>query len=131
MAHQSPAAPKTANPWEIRLYRELLACLEHEEQALKAAREPEILAAAREQEAILAQLAALPPQEGPREDAAALADLKRRVGAQLARNRAIITAALEVIQDFLDLLAPPGPGLYQQAGRLQAGPGNCILHRQV
>lgn len=107
-----------------------MACLEHEEAALKTAREPDILAAAREQEAILTQLAALPPGEGE-ENAADLAALKRRVGAQLSRNRAIITAALELIQDFLDVLTPPGPGLYQQAGRLQTGTGSHILHRQV
>ncbi len=132
MDPQQTLNPSTPPPADLTLYRQLLACLEEEEEALKAAREEEILALAGKKEAILRELAArclassaIP--EGPGE----LRDMKRRVTAQASRNRALITAALEVIRDLWGLLVPPGVGLYQAGGQLQGGQGGALLRRQV
>lgn len=128
----NPIHPETAEA----LARQLLLCLEREEQALRTAAEAEILAVAREKEAILARLRAWQVQEteGPGGAPVTLAipaDLRRRLATQAARNRAFVEAALETIQDFLHLLSPPGPGTYEPEGRLTAGHGGSLVHRQI
>ncbi|MCL6621440.1 MAG: flagellar protein FlgN [Syntrophobacterales bacterium] len=116
--------------------RQLLAVLTREEEALRTAEEAEILATAREKEEILTRLAAWqPPPGSPPEEASVApalpADLKRRVALQAARNRALLEAALEAIQEFLQLLSPPGPGLYAPEGRLYPRGGGSLVHRQA
>ncbi len=126
------------NPRETpeELARQLLLCLEREEEALRTAAEAEILAAARDQEALLTRLAAWqPPPEGGYGGGTAAqaipAGLRRRLAVQAARNRALLEAALETIQDFLHLLAAPGPGTYEPQGRLTTGGGGSLVHRRV
>lgn len=116
------------------LARQLLTCLEREEEALRTAGEAEILALAREKEGILSRLAAWqPPSKDPGSAVARYIPegLRRQLTAQAARNRALLEAALETIQDFLHLLTPPGPGTYEPEGRLTTGQGGSLVHRQV
>jgi len=124
---------------EISLYQELLECLEQEAQALAAAQEETILSLAASKEEILERLlkvkkarAELP---APGADEAALqkdlARLQRQVATRNLRNREIISASLEVIQDFISQFLPPGPGLYRQEGRVEAGCGRTLFHRQA
>lgn len=134
-----PPAPSPLILQEISLYQELLECLEQEAQALAAAQEETILSLAASKEEILERLlkvkkarAELP---APGADEAALqkdlARLQRQVATRNLRNREIITASLEVIQDFIGQFLPPGPGLYRQEGRVEAGSGRTLFHRQA
>jgi flagellar biosynthesis/type III secretory pathway chaperone len=132
MENGNPNRPETPEG----LMRRLLAVLTREEEALRTAEEAAILAAAREKEEILTRLAAWhsQPESSSTEVSVAPAlpaDLKRRVALQAARNRALLEAALEAIQEFLQLLSPPGPGLYAPEGRLQPGGGGSLVHRQA
>lgn len=131
MECQTPSPRETPE----ELLRQLLACLEREEEALRQAEEAEIWAAAREKEKILSRVAAWQSQTGisGREEAALAipADLKRRVAFQAARNRALLQAALEAIQDFLHLLTPSGPGVYEPEGRLKPGGSGGLVRRQA
>ncbi|MEW6659319.1 MAG: hypothetical protein AB1424_11735 [Thermodesulfobacteriota bacterium] len=134
-----PPAPSPLILQEIALYQELLECLEQEAQALAAAQEETILSLAASKEEILERLlqvkkarAELP---APAADEAALqkdlARLQRQVATRNLRNREIISASLEVIQDFIGQFLPPGPGLYRQEGRVEAGSGRTLFHRQA
>lgn len=117
---------------EEMILKELLACLTREEQALMEAAEAEILGAAREKAEILARLAALQETGGhPAAETVVSPELRRRVAAQVRRNRAIIDAALETIRDFLHLLAPPEPGVYQHQGHLKPPGGGGLVQRRA
>lgn len=119
------------------LARQLLACLKREEEALRTAEEAEILAVARDKDDLLARLSAWQARgEGELQGEGSVApaipeDLRRRLATQAARNRALLQAALEAVQDFLHLLKPPGPGTYEAEGRLTTGHGGSLVHRQV
>ena len=131
--------PETLLQQEISLYQELLECLEQEAQALATTREEETilgLAALKMEllEKMLAVKKAREEQTPGTENAAALQDLtrlQRQVGARNLRNREIIFASLEVIQDYINQFIPPGPGLYQHGGQLAAGSGRNLFHRQA
>jgi flagellar biosynthesis/type III secretory pathway chaperone len=119
------------------LLQALLDCLEQERQALIQAREEAILELAKTKETILAQLqhlragqpqATAAGEAGHRET---IRGLQRQALAANQRNRAIIEASLEVIQDFLAQLQPPGPGTYQAAGKLGLGSGAALFRRQA
>jgi|GEM_PF-1148434 flagellar biosynthesis/type III secretory pathway chaperone len=123
---------------EISLYQELLECLEQESQALAAAQEERILSLAASKEEILGRL--LEIKKGQTEptpgagDAALeqdLARLRRQVAVRNLRNREIISASLEVIQEFIGQFLPPGPGLYKEGGRVDPGSGRTLFHRQA
>jgi len=60
-----------------------------------------------------------------------LGRLQRQVASLNLRNREIITASLEVIQDFIGQFLPPGPGLYRAEGRVDPGSGRTLFHRQA
>jgi hypothetical protein len=47
------------------------------------------------------------------------------------RNREIISASLEVIQEFINQFHPPGPGVYRPEGHVDPGSGRTLFHRQV
>ncbi|MEJ5329299.1 MAG: hypothetical protein WHT07_04020 [Desulfobaccales bacterium] len=119
------------------LARQLLTCLKREEEALRTAEEAEILAVARDKDDLLARLSAWQARsEGALQGEGSVAQaipegLRRRLAAQAARNRALLQAALEAIQDFLHLLMPSGPGTYEAEGRLRPGAGGSLVHRQV
>jgi flagellar biosynthesis/type III secretory pathway chaperone len=133
------SAPRPLILQEITLYQELLDCLEQEAQALAAAQEETILSLAASKEEILARLlqvkkarTELPEptaNEMPLQDD--LARLQRQVASRNLRNREIISASLEVIQDYLSQFLPPGPGLYRQEGRVDPGSGRTLFHRQA
>ncbi|MFZ5453224.1 MAG: hypothetical protein ACOZF2_15300 [Thermodesulfobacteriota bacterium] len=134
----SQSHPETLLQQEISLYQELLECLEQEAQALAATQEETILGLAAFKEEILGQL--LEVKKARKERATGtesiagledLAQLQRQVAARNLRNKEIITASLEVIQDYLCQFLPPGPGLYQHEGHLEAGSGRTLFHRQV
>ena len=130
--------PETPLQQEISLYQELLECLEQEAQALATAQEETILSLASSKEEILARLLgakkAREDNPTPSEMEPGLPDLarlQRRVAALNLRNREIIAASLEVIQEFINQFIPPGPGLYQQEGQVEAGSGRTLFHRQA
>ena len=123
---------------EISLYQELLDCLEQEHRALREGREEEILSLAAAKEDILERLLKVRRarddkdwREPQGEAAARLAQLKGQVRAAAARNRQVITASLELIQDFLGLLQPPGPGTYCPEGQMEPGGGGVLFHRSA
>jgi flagellar biosynthesis/type III secretory pathway chaperone len=130
--------PETLLQQEISLYQELLECLEQEAQALGAAQEETILSLATSKEEILERLLGVkkakeenPP--GPQNNAGLrdLARLQRQVATRNLRNREIIAASLEVIQEFINQFLPPGPGLYKPEGRVDQGSGRTLFHRQA
>ena len=139
MKHPEPNhLPGTLLQQEISLYQELLECLEQEAQALAAAQEETLLSLAASKENLLERLLAIKkareenPATGEREgDLQDLARLKRQVAAGNARNREIISASLEVIQEFINQFQPPGPGLYRAGGQVEKGSGRTLFHRQV
>jgi flagellar biosynthesis/type III secretory pathway chaperone len=124
---------------EISLYQELLECLEQEAQALSTAQEETILSLAASKEEILERLLGVKKARtelpAPGAGAAALeqdlARLQRQVASRNLRNREIIFASLEVIQDFISQFLPPGPGLYRQEGQVEKGSGRTLFHRQA
>jgi flagellar biosynthesis/type III secretory pathway chaperone len=124
---------------EISLYQELLECLEQEAQALAVAREETILSLAVTKEDILERLLQVKKarKELPAPEASEaslqkeLDRLKRQVASRNLRNREIISASLEVIQDFISQFFPPGPGLYRPEGRVEVGSGRTLFHRQA
>lgn len=131
--HVSPE--KVTPHQEMRLYRELLDCLEMEWQALINAREDAILALAAQKEHILAQIikatanqefAVITPQ-----DQKALNLLKHAAAGAQARNHRLITTALETIQDFLAVLQSPRPGIYHFNGKVETSSDNSLFHRQA
>ena len=124
---------------EISLYRELLECLEQEAQALAAVQEETILSLAASKEEILERLLSIkkaraehpaPAANAPAQEKE-LGRLQRQVASLNLRNREIITASLEVIQDFIGQFFPPGPGLYLPEGRVEPGSGRTLFHRQA
>jgi len=130
--------PETLLQQEISLYHELLECLEQEAQALGTTQEETILGLAAFKVEILEKLLEVKKAREEKatgtESAAALQDLtrlQRQVGARNLRNREIIFASLEVIQDYINQFIPPGPGLYQHGGQLTAGSGRNLFHRQA
>jgi len=123
---------------EISLYQELLECLEQEAQALTAAQEETILGLAAYKEELLGQLMGaknareeLPSAVGNEAALQELASLQRQVAARNLRNREIISASLEVIQEYINQFHPPGPGLYRPEGQMDPGSGRTLFHRQV
>ena len=124
---------------EISLYQELLECLEQEAQALATAQEETILSLAVSKEDILERLLGvkkarteLPaPAAGEEALEQDLVRLQRQVASRNLRNREIIFASLEVIQDFISQFLPPGPGLYRSEGRVEKGSGRTLFHRQA
>jgi flagellar biosynthesis/type III secretory pathway chaperone len=123
---------------EISLYQELLECLEQELQALNLAQEETILGLAAYKEEILGRLLGVKktreehsPPTGSEADLQELAQLQRQVAAHNLRNREIISASLEVIQEFINQFHPPGPGLYRSEGQVAPGSGRTLFHRQV
>lgn len=133
-----PPSQEERRQLEISLYRELLDCLEQEAQALAKTQEETILTLANNKEAILRkllQLKADQPEElqPPAEAAGAeeLSQLKLRVASANDRNRRIIAASLEVIQEFLGQFQPPGPGIYRAEGQMQPGSGMTLFHRRA
>jgi flagellar biosynthesis/type III secretory pathway chaperone len=138
MTQQTETPPETLLQQEISLYRELLECLEQEAQALASAREETILSLAASKEEILERLLGIkkageenPPAAGTEADLNDLARLQRQVASRNLRNREIIAASLEVIQEFINQFLPPGPGLYRQQGQVEAGSGRTLFHRQA
>jgi flagellar biosynthesis/type III secretory pathway chaperone len=130
--------PETLLQQEISLYQELLECLEQEAPALTAAQEETILSLAKSKEEILERLLKVKQAREQNPSGAInnpglqdLAQLKRRVAARNLRNREMIAASLEVIQDFISQFFPPGPGLYHPQGQLDPGSGRTLFHRQV
>jgi len=123
---------------EISLYQELLECLDQEAQALGTAQDETILGLAAFKEEILRQLLevkkAREEQSFEAENNAGLenlAHLQRQVAVRNLRNREIIAASLEVIQEYISQFLPPGPGLYRQEGQMEAGCGRTLFHRQA
>jgi flagellar biosynthesis/type III secretory pathway chaperone len=124
---------------EISLYQELLECLEQEAQALATAQEETILSLAVSKEEILERLLGVKKARtelpAPAANDAALEQdlvrLQRQVASRNLRNREIIFASLEVIQDFISQFLPPGPGLYRSEGRVEKGSGRTLFHRQA
>jgi flagellar biosynthesis/type III secretory pathway chaperone len=138
MQLESQPPPETLLQQEISLYRELLECLEQEAQALGAAQDETILGLAAFKEEILGQLLEVKKAReeksfGPESQAVLedLAQLQRQVAARNHRNREIISASLEVIQEYINQFLPPGPGLYQHEGLVEAGSGRTLFHRQA
>lgn len=139
MLHPEPSPlPETQCQQEISLYQELLACLEQEAQALASAQEENILSLAMTKEGILEQL--LAAKKAREENSAAtgkdaglaeLTRLQRQVVTKNVRNREIIFASLEVIQEYINQFIPPGPGLYRLEGRVEKGSGRTLFHRQA
>ncbi len=130
--------PKPLILQEISLYQELLECLEQEAQALAAAQEETILSLARAKEDILERLLGVKKARLEQPAPAAseilqkdLAHLERKVATLNLRNREIISASLEVIQDFISQFLPSGPGLYRPEGRVEKGSGRALFHRQA
>ncbi|MDD2902030.1 MAG: hypothetical protein PHU44_06310 [Syntrophales bacterium] len=130
--------PEALLQQEISLYQELLECLEQEAQALAATQEETILGLAVFKEEILEQLLEVKKAREERSTGTEsvsgledLAQLQRQVAARNLRNREIISASLEVIQEYLGQFLPPGPGLYQHEGQMEAGSGRTLFHRQV
>jgi flagellar biosynthesis/type III secretory pathway chaperone len=135
---QTEISLETLLQQEISLYRELLECLEQEAQALATAREETILSLAASKEEILERLLGVkktreenPPGAGQDADLNDLARLQRQVASRNLRNREIIAASLEVIQEFMNQFLLPGPGLYRQQGQVEAGSGRTLFHRQA
>lgn len=135
---ETPPLPETLLQQEISLYRELLECLELEAQALATAREETILSLAASKEEILERLLGVkkareenPLAAGKDASLGDLARLQRQVASRNLRNREIIAASLEVIQEFINQFLPPGPGLYRQQGQVEAGSGRTLFHRQA
>ncbi|MHB8066770.1 MAG: flagellar export chaperone FlgN [Desulfobaccales bacterium] len=123
---------------EISLYQELLVCLEQEAQALGAAQEETILSLAVSKEDILERLLGVkkaraeePAAPGSQTLQKDLARLERKVATLNLRNREIISASLEVIDEFISQFHPPGPGLYRPEGRVEQGSGRALFHRQA
>jgi flagellar biosynthesis/type III secretory pathway chaperone len=124
---------------EISLYQELLECLEQEAQALAAAQEETILSLAASKEDILARLLGVkkartehpPPAASEAALQKDLVRLQRQVASRNLRNREIISASLEVIEEFISQFLPTGPGLYQAEGRVDPGSGRTLFHRQA
>jgi flagellar biosynthesis/type III secretory pathway chaperone len=124
---------------EISLYQELLECLEQEAQALATAQEETILSLAVTKEEILerllqakkARLELPAPGAGDAALEEELARLQRQVASRNLRNRDIISASLEVIDDFISQFLPPGPGLYRPEGRVEGSSGRTLFHRQA
>ncbi len=123
---------------EISLYQELLGCLEQEAQALAAAQEETILSLAAAKEEILERLLGVkkaraeePAPAGSETLQKDLARLERQVATLNLRNREIISASLEVIQEFISQFLPSGPGLYRPEGRVEKGSGRTLFHRQA
>ncbi len=135
---QTSRREESQSQQEIFLYQELLTCLQRETQALRQGQEDLLLKEAHHKERILHRLIELknldtssreaPPSDPTRE---LLASLKRQAFAANARNRQLIEASLEVIQDFLSQFQPAGPGLYQSAGKVEAGPGGTFFQRRA
>ena len=130
--------PETLLQQEISLYQELLECLEQEAQALAAAQEETILSLAASKEEILERLLGAkkaredhPPGAENNAGLQNLARLQRQVAARNLRNREIISASLEVIQEFIYQFHPPGPGLYRPEGQVETGSGRTLFHRQA
>jgi flagellar biosynthesis/type III secretory pathway chaperone len=125
---------------EVSLYQELLECLEQEAQALATAQEETILSLAVSKEDILERLLGVkkartelpaPAAAGDEALEQDLVRLQRQVASRNLRNREIIFASLEVIQDFISQFLPPGPGLYRSEGRVEKGSGRTLFHRQA
>ena len=123
---------------EISLYQELLECLEQEVQALNLAQEETILGLAAYKEEILGRLLETKnareghPQPASHHEAMQeMVRLQRQVAVCNLRNREIISASLEVIQEFISQFHPPGPGLYLPEGHVDPGSGRTLFHRQV
>jgi len=137
MRPESSPQPEPLLQQEVSLYRDLLECLEQEALALAAAQEENILSLTMAKEGILKQLlTAKKAREESSPDPgdanlAELARLQRQAAARNARNREIISASLEVIQEYLNQFIPPGPGLYRLEGRVEKGSGRTLFHRQA
>lgn len=138
MQLETQAHPEILLQQEISLYQELLECLDQEAQALGTAQDETILGLAAFKEEILRQLLevkkAREEQSFEAENNAGLenlAHLQRQVAVRNLRNREIIAASLEVIQEYISQFLPPGPGLYRQEGQMEAGCGRTLFHRQA
>jgi hypothetical protein len=138
MERNSAKEKGTLRQQEMRLYQELLDCLEEEAQALMTARQEAILAAAARKESLLDRLLEMKRSldEGSPATAAdrtsrRLGHLQRRVAAANARNREIVVNTLEVIQEFLAQFQPPGPGLYRPGGETKPVSESALFKRQV
>ena len=138
MQLETQAHPEILLQQEISLYQELLECLDQEAQALGTAQDETILGLAAFKEEILRQLLevkkAREEQSLEAENNAGLenlAHLQRQVAVRNLRNREIIAASLEVIQEYISQFLPPGPGLYRQEGQMDAGCGRTLFHRQA
>lgn len=119
---------------EIRLYQQLLDCLEEEWLALIHAQEETILSLAHRKEEILQSLSRLglasqPPDGGKK--APEIINLLKRIAQRQDRNLRLINAALEVIQDFLAQLNAAAPGLYQGGGKMETSWGTSFFHRHA
>ena len=138
MQPETQPRPEILLQQEISLYQELLECLDQEAQALGTAQDETILGLAAFKEEILRQLLevkkAREEQSLEAENNAGLenlAHLQRQVAVRNLRNREIIAASLEVIQEYISQFLPPGPGLYRQEGQMEAGCGRTLFHRQA
>ena len=138
MQPETQPRPEILLQQEISLYQELLECLDQEAQALGTAQDETILGLAAFKEEILRQLLevkkAREEQSLEAENNAGLenlAHLQRQVAVRNLRNREIIAASLEVIQEYISQFLPPGPGLYRQEGQMDAGCGRTLFHRQA
>ena len=138
MQPETQPRPEILLQQEISLYQELLECLDQEAQALGTAQDETILGLAAFKEEILRQLLevkkAREEQSFEAENNAGLenlAHLQRQVAVRNLRNREIIAASLEVIQEYISQFLPPGPGLYRQEGQMEAGCGRTLFHRQA
>ncbi|MGQ9688123.1 MAG: hypothetical protein ACUVXF_04955 [Desulfobaccales bacterium] len=109
--------------------------MEKEWQALVNSQEEAILALASRKEQILKDIIFLASSRQPSEclesEKQFLHRLKHEVATAQTRNHRLITTALETIQDFLAILNPPPPGIYQPCGKVEASPGNSLFHRQA
>jgi hypothetical protein len=134
MKEKPPSPERPTHQPEIRLYEELLECLEQEWQALVNTQEEAILALAARKEQILGEILRVKAQNIPNPESQEpefLNRLKRQVSTTQARNHRLIVAALETIQDFLGNLHSAAPGIYHSAGKVENTPGNSFFHRQA
>lgn len=131
MSRPSLPVPESRKSREISLYRQLLHCLEEEWEALRQSREEAILTLAARKEEILTQLVKVGPSQPGESPDEVLAALQRQTLAAQNRNRRIIIAAMEVIQDFLSRLQPETPGTYLAAGKVGSTSGASYFRRRA
>ena len=131
---ESQSLGKPVHP-QILLYQELLECLEQERQALTRADEEAILSQASLKILILERLQGLDEAGHPvslnLQEATTLQHLRRQAAAAHHRNHVLITASLEVVQEFLGQLLPQGTGTYGPPGPGGGFSGQALFHRRA